>query len=46
MAYRDFTLEDIELQFGIRNQAEALFNPETIETIAPSEQLRADLQEA
>lgn len=46
MAYRDFTLEDIELQFGIKNQTASLFADESIEKVSPSAQLLSDLAEA
>lgn len=46
MAYRDFTLEDIELQFGIKNQTASLFAHESIEKVSPSAQLLSDLAEA
>ena len=46
MAYRDFTLEDIELQFGIRNRTDSLFADNEITPQAPSANLVRDLEEA
>lgn len=46
MAYRDFTLEDIEMQFGIKNRNDALFAENTIKPQAPSAELLRDLAEA
>ena len=46
MAYRDFTLEDIEIKFGINNRNDALFVGESIQPLAPSATLVRDLEEA
>ena len=46
MAYRDFTLEDIEMQFGIKNRIGQLFDQESIEKMPPSPALLNDLEEA
>jgi hypothetical protein len=42
MAYGDFTLEDIELQFGIRNRTRQLFP--SITPVEPGEKLKEALQ--
>jgi hypothetical protein len=42
MAYSDFSLEDLELKFGIKNYTAKLF--ENIEPLEPSEKLKDDLQ--
>ena len=46
MAYKDFTLEDIELQFGIKNRTASLFAEESIKALTPSTELINDLAEA
>ena len=46
MAYRDFTLEDIEMQFGIKNRNDALFTGDAIAPQTPSAELLRDLAEA
>ncbi len=42
MAYTDFTLEDLETQFGIKSHRRKLFGQLT--PIAPSEKLQSDLE--
>lgn len=42
MAYSDFSLEDLELKFGIKNLTTRLF--ENIEPLEPSQNLKEDLQ--
>ncbi len=46
MAYRDFTLEDIEMQFGIKNRNDTLFADDVITPQTPSSELLRDLAEA
>ena len=46
MAYRDFTLEDIEMQFGIKNRTDSLFSKDPILPKSPSTELMRDLEEA
>ena len=46
MAYRDFTLEDLELQFGINNRTSLLFAKGDIQAVPPSAALVSDLAEA
>ena len=46
MAYRDFSLDMLEKQFGIREIGTILFNPNTITRIEPSDKLKADLEDA
>ena len=42
MAFSDFSLEDLELKFGIKNHTARLF--ENIESLEPSQNLKEDLQ--
>ena len=42
MAFSDFSLEDLELKFGIKNYTAKLFN--NIESLEPSQNLKEDLQ--
>ena len=44
MAYSDFTLEEIELKFGIRNQISSLFSE--VQPLTPSLRLQESLQTA
>jgi hypothetical protein len=43
MAYTDFTLNDLEEKFGIKNRTERIFNQ--VKPVEPSEKLKDDLQE-
>jgi hypothetical protein len=43
MAYTDFTLNDLEEKFGIKNRTERIFNK--VKLVEPSEKLKDDLQE-
>ncbi len=43
MAYRDFTLEDLHVKFGIENQSVSLFEGIKLEDIPPSEWLKKSL---
>ena len=45
MAYTDFTLDDLEMKFGIKNKSEILFKKDTIKALPPSKKLLEQLEE-
>jgi hypothetical protein len=46
MAYRDFSMEDLEQKFGIREIGKEIFDIKLIKRIEPSQKLVDDLEEA